>query len=100
MPILSARGLHKAYGARPLLTDATFTLRRGEKAALLGPNGTGKSTLLRILAGIEASDSGLVDRRRDASMLYLPQEPVLDGKLNAREIVGEKLGELRGEYEI
>lgn len=89
MPILSARGLDKAYGARPLLKDATFTLKRGEKAALLGPNGTGKSTLLRILAGIEPVDAGVVDRRREASMLYLPQEPVLDAEKNAREIVAE-----------
>ncbi|WP_394824116.1 ABC-F family ATP-binding cassette domain-containing protein [Pendulispora albinea] len=100
MPILSARGLHKAYGARPLLTDATFTLKRGEKAALLGPNGTGKSTLLRLLAGIEPADSGLIDRRRDASMLYLSQEPVLDGARNARELVSEKLGQWSGEHEV
>ena len=100
MPILSARGLHKAYGARPLLTDATFTLKRGEKAALLGPNGTGKSTLLRVLAGLEPEDSGGVDRRREASMLYLPQEPVLDGERTAREIVAEKLGEWSGEHEV
>ena len=100
MPILSARGLNKAYGARPLMTDATFTLKRGEKAALLGPNGTGKSTLLRVLAGIEPGDSGFVDRRRDASMLYLPQEPVLDGTKNARELVAERLGEWSGEHEV
>ncbi len=100
MPILSARGLDKAYGARPLLKDATFTLKRGEKAALLGPNGTGKSTLLRILAGIEPVDAGVVDRRREASMLYLPQEPVLDAEKNAREIVAEKLGQWSGEHEV
>ncbi|WP_394833932.1 ABC-F family ATP-binding cassette domain-containing protein [Pendulispora rubella] len=100
MPILSARGLNKAYGARPLLTDATFTLKRGEKAALLGPNGTGKSTLLRVLAGLEPEDSGVVDRRREASMLYLPQEPVLDGERNAREIVAEKLGPWSSEHEV
>jgi ATPase subunit of ABC transporter with duplicated ATPase domains len=41
MPILTARNLSKAFGARPLFTGATFTLRRGEKAALLGINGTG-----------------------------------------------------------
>jgi len=75
-------------------------LKRGEKVALLGPNGTGKSTLLRVLAGIEAADSGLVDRRRDASMLYLPQEPVLDGTRNAREIASEMLGEWSGEHEV
>ena len=46
MPVLTAREVTKAYGLRPLFENATFTIRRGEKVALLGPNGTGKSTLL------------------------------------------------------
>ncbi|CAN5562602.1 energy-dependent translational throttle protein EttA [soil metagenome] len=93
MPVLSIRGVSKAYGARPLLTDATFTLRRGEKAALLGPNGTGKSTLLRILAGLEPADVGTIDRRRDATILYLPQEPELDQEKSPRAIVSEGLAQ-------
>ncbi|MBX3219020.1 MAG: ATP-binding cassette domain-containing protein [Labilithrix sp.] len=51
--VLTAHAVTKAYGLRPLFDNATFTIRRGEKVALLGPNGTGKSTLLRVLARIE-----------------------------------------------
>ena len=91
MPVLTARDVTKAYGLRPLFNQATFTIRRGEKVALLGPNGTGKSTLLRILAGLEPLDTGSIDRRKDASILYLPQEPVLDPTRTPREIAREGL---------
>jgi ABC transport system ATP-binding/permease protein len=91
MPVLTAREITKAYGLKPLFDKATFTIRRGEKVALLGPNGTGKSTLLRILAGLEPHDSGTIDRRRDASILYLPQEPELDPERSPREIAREGL---------
>src|SRR3954469_24257895 len=93
MPVLTARDVTKAFGLKPLFNKATFTIRRGEKVALLGPNGTGKSTLLRVLAGLEPHDSGTIDRRRDASILYLPQEPVLDPERPPREIAREGLAE-------
>jgi ABC transport system ATP-binding/permease protein len=91
MPVLTAHSVTKAYGLRPLFENATFTIKRGEKVALLGPNGTGKSTLLRVLAGIEPLDSGSIDRRRDSSILYLPQEPELDPALSPREIARDGL---------
>ena len=93
MPVLTARDVTKAYGLKPLFDKATFTIRRGEKVALLGPNGTGKSTLLRILAGLEPHDSGTIDRRRDATILYLPQEPELDPERTPREIAREGLAQ-------
>src|SRR3954468_18323030 len=91
MPVLTAHAVTKAYGLKPLFDQATFTIRRGEKVALLGPNGTGKSTLLRVLAGLEPLDTGSIDRRRDASILYLPQEPELDPTQSPREIAREGL---------
>src|SRR5436189_1185434 len=91
MPVLTARAVTKCYGLSPLVKEATFTIRRGEKVALLGPNGTGKSTLLRVLAGLEPLDSGTIDRRRDATILYLPQEPELDPLRTPREIAREGL---------
>ncbi len=91
MPVLTAHAVTKAYGLKPLFDKATFTIRRGEKVALLGPNGTGKSTLLRVLAGIEPLDTGTIDRRRDANILYLPQEPELDPTRTPREIAREGL---------
>jgi ATP-binding cassette subfamily F protein uup len=91
MPVLTAHAVTKAYGLKPLFENATFTIKRGEKVALLGPNGTGKSTLLRVLAGLEPLDTGSIDRRRDASILYLPQEPELDPTRSPREIAREGL---------
>jgi len=91
MPVITAHSVTKAYGLRPLFDQATFTIRRGEKVALLGPNGTGKSTLLRVLAGLEPVDTGTIDRRRDAVILYLPQEPELDPARTPREIAREGL---------
>ncbi len=91
MPVITAHSVTKAYGLRPLFDQATFTIRRGEKVALLGPNGTGKSTLLRVLAGLEPVDTGTIDRRRDAVILYLPQEPELDPSRTPREIAREGL---------
>jgi ATP-binding cassette subfamily F protein uup len=87
MPVISARNLAKAYGADPLFEDVSLTVMRGEKIGLLGINGTGKSTLLRVLAGLEAPDSGIVERRRDATILYLAQEPALDPEKTPRAIV-------------
>jgi len=91
MPVLSARNITKAYGAEKLFAGISLTITRKERVGLLGINGTGKSTLLRILAGIERPDEGVVDVRRDATILYLAQEPELDATKTPREIVLEGL---------
>jgi ATP-binding cassette subfamily F protein uup len=93
MPVLSARGVSKAYGPQTLLSNVSLTISRGERVGLLGVNGTGKSTLLRILAGVEPADEGTIDRRRDATILYLAQEPDLDPTKAPRAIVEEGLAE-------
>ncbi len=93
MSILSARRLSKAYGPQTLFSDVAITIEAGERVGLLGINGTGKSTLLRVLAGVEPADEGVVDRRRDASILYLAQEPELDPDKTPRTIVEEGLAE-------
>jgi ATP-binding cassette subfamily F protein uup len=87
IPVLGARNLSKAYGTRTLFTGASLTISEGERVGLVGANGAGKSTLLRVLAGLEAPDGGSLDRRRDASILYLAQEPALDPDKTPREIV-------------
>ncbi len=87
MSLLSARGLSKAYGSQVLFDDVALTVEEGDRVGVLGVNGTGKSTLLRILAGLEQADQGTTDRRRGASVLYLSQEPSLDADKTPREIV-------------
>jgi ABC transport system ATP-binding/permease protein len=75
MPILDAQNLTKRLGDRVLLESVFLTLRRGERVGLVGENGSGKSTLAKVLAGLLDSDGGVVHRRRDATISYLPQAP-------------------------
>jgi len=91
--VVSARNLSKAYGPQTLFANIALTIRSGERVGLLGPNGAGKSTLLRVLAGIEPADGGVVDRQRDAQVLYLAQEPVLDPLATPRQLVAQGLAE-------
>lgn len=78
MNYLLAEGLEKSYGEKMLFGGITFGLERGQKAGLIARNGTGKSTLLEIIAGKVVPDAGQVVLRRGIRMLYLPQEPELD----------------------
>ena len=74
-PALQATGLAKRYGRRSVLRDGALTVARGEAVALIGENGTGKSTLLQLCAGVLAPDAGSV--HRDGQVGYCPQEPGL-----------------------
>lgn len=74
--LISCQALTKSFGARPLFKDITLGLSDGERMGLIGPNGTGKSTLLRIFAGEERPDRGDISRKRDVRLVYLPQEDI------------------------
>ena len=78
---LQVEGLSKAFGADVLFEDLTFGVAEGEKIGLIAKNGTGKSTLLDILAGISSQDSGTVIYRNNLRVGYLPQLPDLGGAL-------------------
>lgn len=96
VPLLSARDVHKAFGARTLLAGGTLNVSKGDRVALVGVNGSGKSTLLKMLVGEEPYDTGIVERSRDASMIYLSQEPSFPADLTALEAA---LGGLGAWYE-
>lgn len=75
MVVLTAEKLCKSYTETPLLDGVSFTLNSGEKVGLIGVNGTGKSTFLRLLAGAEAPDMGSITRGGGVRISYLPQSP-------------------------
>lgn len=76
MKLLAAENISKSYGERALLSDVTLQINQGDKIGLIGVNGTGKSTLLRLLAGEEAPDSGSIFCQPGHRAAYLPQNPV------------------------
>jgi ATP-binding cassette subfamily F protein 3 len=77
IPQLSARGLAKSFGGRAILRGADLEVAAGSRIGILGPNGGGKSTFLRILAGHDAADAGEVTARRGLVVAHLPQ--IVDG---------------------
>ncbi len=84
------------YGfAKTVLDGATMTLNSGEKIALVGDNGTGKTSILRLIAGEETPTSGMVSKRRDATIGYLKQTPVgVKGDMSVRQFIEYRNGEL------
>ncbi len=74
---LKAEHIQKAFGTSVVLDDITFSLSKGQKVGLVGNNGTGKTTLLRILAGEVEPDAGTVTRRQGLVIGYLPQDTSL-----------------------
>ena len=75
MNILTVDNITKSYGVRKIFDGASFFLQEGEKAGIIGINGTGKSTLLKIIAGLEEADDGSVIKANHCLVRYLPQNP-------------------------
>ena len=85
--LLTAENIYKNYGMKQLIDDVTLYLNEGERIGLIGVNGTGKSTFLKVLAGVEDPDSGRVMRDPNVQVSYLPQVPVIDDELTVLEQV-------------
>src|SRR5919198_2608098 len=79
--MLQLEGVYKQFAARVLFTDATAHLRPGSRVGLVGPNGVGKTTLIRMILGEESPDQGRIRKRPRLRFGYLPQElETLTGK--------------------
>ncbi|MFP6656306.1 MAG: ATP-binding cassette domain-containing protein, partial [Myxococcota bacterium] len=94
-PILTAKNLGRKFGERTILKGASFSLQPGDRVGVLGVNGVGKSTLMRILAGRDAEYDGKLHIARGATVGYVSQEPELDFTKNVRENVEQAVAETR-----
>lgn len=87
MTFFSTDNVSKRYGEKILFENLNFGLSKGDKTALVAPNGTGKSTLLRIIAGLDQPDSGKVMIKNGISVALLEQEPQLDNALTINQVI-------------
>jgi ATP-binding cassette ChvD family protein len=94
-PILVAKDLGRRFGDRSILKGASFSLQPGDRVGVLGVNGVGKSTLMRILAGRDGEFDGRLHIAKGATVGYVSQEPELDLDLSVRENVEQAMAETR-----
>ena len=87
MNLLSVEGISKAYGERIIFEPLSFGISKGQKIALIAKNGSGKTTILKIIAQQDTPDSGFVNFRKGTQVSYLPQDPVLDQEKTVEEII-------------
>ncbi len=101
--VISANDLEMKYGVQTILSHATLAINEGDRIGLVGRNGTGKSTFLRMMAGVLAPDAGQIVRRRELIVGYLPQDFQLDDAktVEANILTGaQAVLDLIAEYEI
>ncbi len=95
MAILSLSNAHLAYGHVALLDGTAFSLESGERLGLIGRNGAGKSSMLKVIAGLEKLDDGLLQLSQGLRICYVPQEPVFEPGHSVFEAVSEGVAEAR-----
>jgi len=98
--ILSANQLSKTFGAKPLFKDISISISKGDALGIIGPNGTGKSTLLKILAGLEDKDAGIISYTKLTRIEYLPQITNHDPNTSVWDIVKNKAKTINEDEEI
>jgi len=99
MALIGLQDVRIAFGGPLLLDGVTLQIEKGERVSLLGRNGEGKSTLLRILAGELNPSTGIISRQKNLRVGYMPQQVPKDAPGTVAEIVGEGLGKIREEWE-
>ena len=102
MNLLSVEGVGKTYQDRPIFENISFGINQGQKIALIAKNGTGKTTLLKIIAGDDAPDKGEVNQRKGTRIAYLAQEPVLNPIFTVEDCILQSNSEIMqviGRYE-
>ena len=103
MAVLSLSSARLAYGRVALLDNAAFSLEAGERLGLIGRNGAGKSALLKIIAGLEKPDDGLLQLTQGLRIRYVAQEPTFDADVAVFDVVSEGVSEaraVRAAYEL
>jgi ATP-binding cassette subfamily F protein uup len=90
-PIINAQEISKAFGAKPLFQNVSFTISEGDRIGLIGPNGSGKSTLLRILAGLMEAGSGQVAARKRTRLCYVEQDSRFPADTTVRSVIESAL---------
>jgi len=87
--VISIQNLHVEFGSTVLLDDINYVINKRDRIALVGKNGAGKSTMLKIIAGLQSPTSGTVARPTDTTIGYLPQQMTLTDTLTVRQEVGK-----------
>jgi ABC transport system ATP-binding/permease protein len=103
MSVITLRSLHKDFGIKEILRDASFSLEPMDKVGVIGTNGSGKSTLLKMMAGLEPIDGGNIWVNPSVKIVYLPQQPDLEDDRTVLDQVFADSGEqaeLVREYEV
>ncbi|HEV8313947.1 MAG TPA: ATP-binding cassette domain-containing protein [Burkholderiaceae bacterium] len=95
MALLTLTNAHLAYGHVPLLDGASLSIDGGERVGLIGRNGSGKSSLLKILAGLERPDDGVLQVQQGLRRFYVAQEPVFAGAVTVFDAVSEGVAEAK-----
>jgi ATP-binding cassette subfamily F protein uup len=95
MALLTLTNAHLAYGHVPLLDGASLSIDGGERVGLIGRNGSGKSSLLKILAGLERPDDGVLQVQQGLRRFYVAQEPEFAGALTVFDAVSEGVAEAK-----
>jgi len=97
--VFTLRNVRKAHGDKVVLDNVTLSFLHGAKIGVVGPNGTGKSTLLKIMAGLDHASNGDATIDPDATVGMLQQEPPLTEGRTVLENVEEAVGEVKGKLD-